>query len=399
MVARWSRVAMCAAALLCAGGGALGADVPARTESGLTLEVPADQTGAGTVFYVVPGQDVQITFTSDAPLERIVGTSDAVVGYAVLAPVEGGSAGAALVHGAFRLPAASFDTSIPERDAHLRSENWLNAAKFPDITFALTGAKDIKLVSRDDDKGFLTFEGTLVGDMTVHGVTKEVSIPARYTYMRKGPATKVRAEGNLLAIRCRFPVRLADYGVNGFPQILGSRLAEEVQVDEFLVLTDVSPQSQLEPREGAQDHGAKDIARFYDLLVRRKNADEAYAFGREAMKQRWEDARFLARLSRIAIVDDAARRDPAFALQAAERAVEISGGKDAMALNALAEVQYTTGDLNSAVETQRRAVENLGDAPAAMARTLRDALARYEAEAKAAAAGESPAAGGPKAGG
>lgn len=57
----------------------------------------------------------------------------------------------------------SVDTRDPKRDDHLRSPDFFDVAKFPEMTFV---SKSVKNVSKD---GF-----DLVGDLTIRGVTKEV---------------------------------------------------------------------------------------------------------------------------------------------------------------------------------------------------------------------------------
>lgn len=58
---------------------------------------------------------------------------------------------------------ASVDTNWPARDKHLRSPDFLNTEKFPTATFTSTGYDG-------DANG-----GTLSGDLTLHGVTKNIS--------------------------------------------------------------------------------------------------------------------------------------------------------------------------------------------------------------------------------
>jgi polyisoprenoid-binding protein YceI len=58
---------------------------------------------------------------------------------------------------------ASIDTREPQRDAHLRSADFLDVEKFPTLTFKSRRAFDV----RDE-----TFK--LAGDLTIHGVTREV---------------------------------------------------------------------------------------------------------------------------------------------------------------------------------------------------------------------------------
>lgn len=59
---------------------------------------------------------------------------------------------------------ASVDTNDAERDKHLRDKKFLNVKKFPEAKFESTSAK----VS---DKG-----GSIKGNLTLHGVTKEITI-------------------------------------------------------------------------------------------------------------------------------------------------------------------------------------------------------------------------------
>ncbi len=58
----------------------------------------------------------------------------------------------------------SVDTNDAERDKHLRDKKFLNVKKFPEATFESTSAKV-------GDKG-----GSIKGKLTLHGVTKEITI-------------------------------------------------------------------------------------------------------------------------------------------------------------------------------------------------------------------------------
>lgn len=60
---------------------------------------------------------------------------------------------------------ASVDTNHAERDKHLRSEDFLDVAKYPMATFASTGYQE-----QSDGKAVLN------GDLTLHGVTRPVTI-------------------------------------------------------------------------------------------------------------------------------------------------------------------------------------------------------------------------------
>lgn len=63
-----------------------------------------------------------------------------------------------------KVAVASVDTRDAKRDDHLRSSDFFDAAKFPEMTFV---SKSVKNVGKD---GF-----DLVGDLTIRGVTREVT--------------------------------------------------------------------------------------------------------------------------------------------------------------------------------------------------------------------------------
>lgn len=60
---------------------------------------------------------------------------------------------------------ASIDTREPQRDAHLRSGDFFDAERFPHITFR---SRRIEGAGKGDFR--------LVGDLTIHGVTREVAL-------------------------------------------------------------------------------------------------------------------------------------------------------------------------------------------------------------------------------
>ncbi len=70
----------------------------------------------------------------------------------------------------------SIDTGNADRDGHLRSADFFDAAQFPEITFEATS------VSKKSDS-----EYTIDGNLTLHGVTKPVSLDAEYSGQMKDP--------------------------------------------------------------------------------------------------------------------------------------------------------------------------------------------------------------------
>lgn len=64
---------------------------------------------------------------------------------------------------------ASVDTGIQKRDDHLKSPDFFDAEKFPSMTFVS------KKTTWTDNSNF-----TLVGDLTLHGVTKPVTLKCKF---------------------------------------------------------------------------------------------------------------------------------------------------------------------------------------------------------------------------
>src|SRR5262245_13740799 len=65
------------------------------------------------------------------------------------------------------IDASSIDTHEPQRDAHLRSADFFDAERFPTIEF-----RSRRVESAGEDRY------RIVGDLTIHGVTREVVLEA-----------------------------------------------------------------------------------------------------------------------------------------------------------------------------------------------------------------------------
>jgi polyisoprenoid-binding protein YceI len=64
-----------------------------------------------------------------------------------------------------RIDVRSIDTRIKKRDDHLRSSEFFNVEKFPQITFKSRSVKRTGAQS-----------GDIIGDFTIHGVTKPITL-------------------------------------------------------------------------------------------------------------------------------------------------------------------------------------------------------------------------------
>ena len=91
---------------------------------------------------------------------------------------------------------ASLDTGHPGRDKHLRSADFFDVEKYPEITF-----RSSKIVPKGGDKYDVT------GTFTLHGVSKEITIPVSFLgFMGSGPNEKAGFSADITLNR-------KDYGI------------------------------------------------------------------------------------------------------------------------------------------------------------------------------------------
>ncbi len=98
----------------------------------------------------------------------------------------------------FTIKAASINTNNEGRNKHLNSADFFDTAKFPEISFTST-----KIAPAGKDKYDVT------GNFTMHGVTKEITLPVTFTGTAKDPRGGERAGFELATTLNR-----KDYGIN-----------------------------------------------------------------------------------------------------------------------------------------------------------------------------------------
>lgn len=80
------------------------------------------------------------------------------------------------------IDAASIDTSEPDRDKHLRSDDFFGVETHPTITFRSTRVVKKSPTSYD-----------VIGNLTIHGITKDITLPVTFLGLAKDPWGKERA--------------------------------------------------------------------------------------------------------------------------------------------------------------------------------------------------------------
>lgn len=80
------------------------------------------------------------------------------------------------------IKAPSINTNAPDRDAHLRSPDFLNADEYPELTFKSTG------LSHQRDNRF-----EVVGDLTIRGETQPVTLEVAFEGVVTDPFGQTKA--------------------------------------------------------------------------------------------------------------------------------------------------------------------------------------------------------------
>jgi polyisoprenoid-binding protein YceI len=167
-----------------------------------TTEIPGYVAGAWTI----DATHSDVTFTvRHLGVSKVRGRFDQVETTIVTAENVLDSSVNATIH------AASLDTNNGQRDDHVRGSDFLDVEKFPTITFTSTG------VRLEDGAYFID------GELTLHGVTKSVTLAAELGGFADGPGSKV------LGVSAQTEISRSDFGVGaGVP---GAVVSEKIKIE------------------------------------------------------------------------------------------------------------------------------------------------------------------------
>jgi len=114
------------------------------------------------------------------------------------------------------IDASSVDTRVEKRDNDLRSPNFFDVAKFPTLTFK---SKHVEATGTGKLK--------ITGDLTIHGVTKEVVLDV------DGPSAPVQdPRGNShMGASASTKINRKDFGVNGGSAVVGDEVPITIDVE------------------------------------------------------------------------------------------------------------------------------------------------------------------------
>jgi len=115
--------------------------------------------------------------------------------------------------------ASSIDTDNEKRDNHLRSADFFDVTKYPTLTFKSTS------FTKTGDKKF-----AVVGDLTLHGVTKQVTLEATL----KGTTVHPYSKKTIAGFKVTGVIKRSDFGVGaGTPPAV---VSDEVTLNANLEL-------------------------------------------------------------------------------------------------------------------------------------------------------------------
>ncbi|MEZ5425985.1 MAG: YceI family protein [Pyrinomonadaceae bacterium] len=126
-----------------------------------------------------------------------------------------------------RIKAASIDTGIDARDEHLRTADFFDVEKFPEITF------ESRRIIKKGNRNFIAR-----GDLTMHGVTREIDLPFFITGVHKDTKEKSMNIG----YAARLTLNRRDFGINWThsvsPDFVGDEIEIEINLITRLIKTD-----------------------------------------------------------------------------------------------------------------------------------------------------------------
>ena len=158
-------------------------------------------------------------FKLDAPLESINGTASGVSGTVTFDPENPASTKGKIV-----IAASSLTLPNPMQQGHMRGNQWMDVAKYPEISFEARQLQNVKL------QGGSVMTAEAVGTFSCKGVSKDMTIPVKLTYLKDKLGQRIpNLKGDLLVIRSNFSIKRSDFNIN--PGKLEDKVSDEIALN------------------------------------------------------------------------------------------------------------------------------------------------------------------------
>jgi polyisoprenoid-binding protein YceI len=167
----------------------------------------------------------QATFHSITPFDEVDGLTSVISGQVSFDVKDVKNT----LKGEISLPTESLKTGIKMRDKDMKEPKWLDAERYPAISFKIKKVISVKKVAANK----LTVDVT--GDFYLHGATKEIPVEVTMTYLDESTATQAREPGDLIGVTANFSITLSKFNVQNM--ILGKRVSDNIDIGVNIVGT------------------------------------------------------------------------------------------------------------------------------------------------------------------
>jgi polyisoprenoid-binding protein YceI len=168
----------------------------------LCLTTAAAYAAPETFDFKDPKNVNNAVFKLDAPLESVNGSASGISGTVTFDPQNPGATTGKIV-----IVSESLTVPNPMQKEHLHGPNWLDVAKYPEISFE---TKSLANINTTGD----TTTADVTGTFTLHGISKEITAPVKFTYLKGRLGERVpNMKGDLLVIRSTFSINREDFDI------------------------------------------------------------------------------------------------------------------------------------------------------------------------------------------
>lgn len=164
-----------------------------------------------------------MTFTLDSTVEPISGLASGISGKLSFDPAD-----ARKLSGKLVVDAKSIRTQNDNMTKALHGEDWLDIEENPTVEF------NIKEVKSAKPAGDNAWELELAGEFSCNGQKKDMTIPARATYLPGRMKDRMRGrDGDLLVLRSTFKINRKDFKIK--EDMDGTLVAQEIEIRANIV--------------------------------------------------------------------------------------------------------------------------------------------------------------------
>jgi len=165
-----------------------------------------------------------MSFVLDSLLEPIMGLASGISGTVQFDPEKPEATTGTIV-----VSTKSLHFENQGMEQTLQKDEWLDVEAYPEISFKVKKVADVK---RDSNK---PIEMKITGDFTCHGVTKEITVPVKASYLPDRAKDRGRLKGDLLVLRSNFTIKRTDFNIK--PDMTDEVVANDIEIRVSIVGT------------------------------------------------------------------------------------------------------------------------------------------------------------------